>query len=332
MSGPDRQHSKEVENKTWGDYAVAGASNAHKAWCTVGHVTGAVATWVAGLPSTIPLDDTELLILLSKCAEDCYDFLLRDDLGEWVKITERAEDSVGCLLHGVYKITQGPHRGKTILAIQGTSATSNFVSIVQDIEILMKIVQEEADRERRPIPFIETGIERGIAMAKRLKPDFICGHSLGGFLTEIIASKLRIKGASFNCPGPYAFNQTKSLCGNSFDGLKFEIVLTRFDPVSQISMEKYGTPMNSHIGRPRFLEGSSHCNDATLREKLRSEICSESWSSKLSAVEVGTKIASQKRLQDKLRQKIREDPTRYWKIRNGVVIDAGTFTPKRSQK
>ena len=255
------------ESDSWGKWLTEGASSAQKTWCTLGHVAGVLETAYHNLPRAVSLDDKELLVLLSKCAEDCYDFDLKEDLATWVDLTKRPRVGVGYFLYGFYTIKQGTHSAKTVLAIQGTQAHRNVASVMQDIEI-GKMIFKTAESSEPSTPGITSAIQQGLSVAEELKPDYICGHSLGGFLAEIIASKLGIEGASFNCPGPFSTAVDKNLCGDNFRKLKYEIVLTRLDPVSQICLDKVRTPMNSHIGTPRFLEGTSHGNNAELRAKL----------------------------------------------------------------
>ena len=240
---------------SWGKWLTDGASTAQNTWCTLGHVAGVLETAYHNLPRAQPLDDKDLLILLSKCAEDCYDFSLKDDLSTWVELTKRSSVGVGYFLYGFYRVKRGSHNGKTILAVQGTQAHRNIASVIQDVEIGKMVLQSAESSEATP--GITTAIEKGVSVAELLKPDYICGHSLGGFIAEIIASKLSIEGASFNCPGPYSSNEERNLCGSKFRDLRFEVILTRLDPVSQVCLDKVRTPMNSHIGTPRFLEGKN---------------------------------------------------------------------------
>ena len=80
-------------------------------------------------------------------------------------------------------------------------------------------------------------------------PDYICGHSLGGLIAECVCSETGIPGASFNAPGPWsAVTSNNLLTGNKYNVVKFEVHLTRNDPVSLFG-GILGVAV-SHVGHP----------------------------------------------------------------------------------
>merc|ERR1712151_1241040 len=69
------------------------------------------------------------------------------------------------------------------------------------------------------------------SIAKKYKPDFLSGHSLGGFLAEIVCSHLGIPGASFATSGPL---RSRRLLGKKYGGVKWKAVVNRKDFLANI--------------------------------------------------------------------------------------------------
>lgn len=84
---------------------------------------------------------------------------------------------------------------------------------------------------------------------KDQKPDFVTGHSLGGFYAEIASATFGLPGASFNTPGPRAV-----LPGNSFLppnpklNVGFSVHNTLGDPLGSIG-SLAGADF-SHVSKP----------------------------------------------------------------------------------
>ena len=141
------------------------------------------------------LDDDHLVKLLAAAAHDVY----IDGYGD-----EAERLSFGCLqtvsVHGgtpgnrvelaffvIYRInTKCQHNGKRIMAIVGTKDKGQVWQCGC-------IPFERGD--------IMAAVEYVVQGVKQFKPDFVCGHSLGGFLAESVASHTGISGASFGNPG-----------------------------------------------------------------------------------------------------------------------------------
>ncbi|CAK0869025.1 unnamed protein product [Prorocentrum cordatum] len=88
------------------------------------------------------------------------------------------------------------------------------------------------------------------------KTIFVTGLSLGGYLAEVVASKLDVAGASFNSPGPWRWHLSMIPNNAGHERPPFEIHLTRSDRVANILFPK---PQHStHIGRPLWHHGKVH--------------------------------------------------------------------------
>ena len=111
------------------------------------------------------------------------------------------------LQFGVYKILSGPHTSKHILAFRGTGSA---MSALQDVGIFSP--QSGLGQMFRKI------VISAVAKTRELKPDYICGHSLGGLLAECVCSETGIAGAAFNAPGPWSPDARNNLTfGNRLD-------------------------------------------------------------------------------------------------------------------
>lgn len=107
-------------------------------------------------------------------------------------------------------------------------------------------------------PIIRRAVKQAVAFCKLCRqrhPDwamYVCGHSLGGFLAECVASLCGEQGVAFNNPGPW-HSTWRNLTGRQRP--PFEVHLTRGDPL------RYALPKpenSAHIGRPIWHNGDSH--------------------------------------------------------------------------
>jgi len=97
-------------------------------------------------------------------------------------------DGKDALQWGWYEIGHGPHQGKTVLAFMGTDL-NNIEQIIASTAGL--VLYQEILTEMK---------NEAVAVANDLKPDFVTGHGIGGFLAELVCSETGISGASFAAP------------------------------------------------------------------------------------------------------------------------------------
>ena len=213
-----------------------------------GELTQAVAE-VLDTPFSVNLDDQELVFLLALAAKNSYS-LSGECRGRLELRNSQAQDSEGNnmdnnIQFGVYEVLDGKHKGKKILAYRGTDLSdkgSAQVTLLQDASLALPSLSNLG----KPI---KEAISSAVEDALEQKPDFICGHSLGGLITECVCSETGIPGASFNAPGPGGTIPANNLLtGDKYKGVKFEVHLTEHDPVSL-----FGGMMGvavSHVGKP----------------------------------------------------------------------------------
>ena len=150
----------------------------------------------------------------------------------------------------MYEVVEGRHRGKKVLAYRGTDV-SNEVSAVSTLLQDLSLGLPNCSYLEQPI---RSAISCAVLNAQKHRPDYICGHSLGGLLAECVCSETGISGASFNAPGPWAATPENNLIeGKQYDGVRFEVHLTRHDPVSLFG--SYLGPECSHVGHPVWHSG-----------------------------------------------------------------------------
>ena len=208
-------------------------------------------------PASQRLNDNELVLLLALAASDSY--TLSGSCRGKLEIIYKQYLNAAHDKHiqfGVYKVTTGIYKGKKILAYRGTDM-SNVVSatrtIAQDLSLTFPL-------NMFGLP-IREAIQRAVGFAEEHRADYICGHSLGGLLAECVCGKLGLPGASFNAPGPWSPYPWYNLLrpehsGAKYDGAKFEVHLTRHDPISL-----FGSglgPECSHVGKPVWHDGLGH--------------------------------------------------------------------------
>ena len=102
-------------------------------------------------------------------------------------------DGQHALQYATYTINQGEHEGKTILAFMGTKL--NAEQLYADFSIIFSTVMGT--------DMIRAMARQATDVALRINPDFITGHSLGGYLAEMVCSETGIKGASFGALGAF---------------------------------------------------------------------------------------------------------------------------------
>ena len=218
-----------------------------------GKVTQAIAD-VLHSPSSVSLDDKELVFLLALAANDSYS-LSGKCRGRLELLDSQPQNSKSCnmdnnIQFGVYEILDGKHKGKKILAYRGTDLSdkgSAQVTLLQDASLVLPSLSHLG----KPI---KEAIRSAVEDALEQKPDFICGHSLGGLIAECVCGETGKPGASFNAPGPWgAVPANNLLTGNKYNGVKFEVHLTRNDPVSLFG-GMLGVAI-SHVGKPIWRPG-----------------------------------------------------------------------------
>ena len=226
---------------------------AQRAQDTVGAVQR-IGIQALDFPATKKLNDKELVLLLALAALDSYT-LAGDCKGKLRVITKQFQNlkhtnMLNNIQFGVYEIVGGRHIGKTILAYRGTD--------VSDEASAVTTLLQDASLGLPNVPYlgqpIKGAISTAVSVAQQHKPDLICGHSLGGLLAECVCSEMGLSGASFNAPGPWTQTPEHNLLsGDKYNGVQFEVHLTRNDPVSLFG--SYLGPECSHVGSPVWHKG-----------------------------------------------------------------------------
>ena len=228
------------------------------------HVIEPVAPGLVNTPSSKRLNDKELLLLLARAAWDSYS-LSGDCTGLELRDKQRqnseGDNWLNGIQYGLYEILGGKHKGKKILAFRGTdlsNAVSGGMTLLQDLSVAFPA-------HGGPVAPIKLAIKAAVKATWDKDPDFICGHSLGGLIAECVCGETGKPGASFNAPGPWGVVPSNNLLtGDKYDGVKFEVNLTRRDPVSQVG--SYMGPDHSHVGSPIWHDGSDHLMDPMIAE------------------------------------------------------------------
>jgi len=237
---------------------------------------------------TVDLDDEYLLQLLAACAKDCYEFekARKESFNSHlIELTDKrqVEDITKTKNHlqfGVYKIKRGKHKYKTIMAYRGTNSAKGFLQdlTLVNIEAFHSITGISHDNARFMLLAI---LERAVKKAKEIRPDFICGHSLGAFIAECVCTETGFSGAAFNGPAPYAHKaEDNYVLGDQHHDVPFEVHQTSGDPVSH-----FGNPGAAHIGKPKWKPKESdpiynHNMDKMIKEvgelkEIQFELCAE---------------------------------------------------------
>ena len=155
---------------------------------------------------------------------------------------------------GIYRIIQGPHTGERVMAFRGSQTALTFL---QDLTIALHS------------PLIRATIKNAAAAARDSGVDWVCGHSLGGFIAECVCARTGIGGASFQAPGPWApIRRYSYVRGNKYANRPFEVHLTRSDPVSKLGIV---TPRFSHIGEPDWHSHSELHSISAIRKHIESK-------------------------------------------------------------
>merc|ERR1712029_92760 len=95
---------------------------------------------------------------------------------------------------------------------------------------------------------VTNAVNEGIEKADEFQPDFLTGHSLGGFMAECVCSKTGIPGASFAAPGPVGQVTANTNVGGKFGGVKWKTVINRQDIIAT-TIGGIGGSQSSHIVR-----------------------------------------------------------------------------------
>ena len=175
-------------------------------------VTQAIAD-VLNSPSSVSLDDKELVFLLALAANDSYS-LSGECRGRLKLLDGQPQNSKGCnmdnnIQFGVYEIVDEKHKGKKILAYRGTDLSdkgSAQVTLLQDASLAIPSLSNLG----KPI---KEAISSAVEDALNKDPDYICGHSLGGLIAVVRQENLVLH-STLQDPGA-SLPQTISLLGTS---------------------------------------------------------------------------------------------------------------------
>jgi len=132
-------------------------------------------------------------------------------------------DGVDVVQWSLYNIESGAHSGKKILSFMGTDS-SNAEQIVADVWGM-----------GFSKPMMYSMVEEATEIARRLNPDYITGHSLGGFLAQGVCTETGIEGASFGGIGGHdPGSATTTIFQNvEHHGVKFEVVMNTGDIIAR---------------------------------------------------------------------------------------------------
>lgn len=191
---------------------------------------------VAGDYNTNDPADRELISILAACSKDVYNDKSKTSRYKAHWIEKKDLWTLPDISAATYKILQGHHKGKIVLAYKGA-----------DIRNLAQIKQAVATVFGN-VGAIKDAIQSARGIASRERPDFVTGHSLGGLLAECVTSYEQIPGANFGSPGPWGSfgNSATTLTGDAFDGVKFKVVMNSQDMVGR-AVGNAGGSQSSHI-------------------------------------------------------------------------------------
>ena len=151
---------------------------------------------------------TESVFILAKMAANIYELelsadegKLNEDLGNYKIIPSSIErEGKGCACMGVYQCTTNSN---VVLAIKGTSPGTNATDMLNDISLVLdgtlSIVNPALGQAAAYLPQIT--VQKAQDLIRTYKVNLITGHSLGGYLAEIIATNHNIRGIGFDAPG-----------------------------------------------------------------------------------------------------------------------------------
>ena len=152
---------------------------------------------------------TESVFILAKMAANIYELehsadegKLNKDLENYKIIPSSIErGGMGCACMGVYQCTTNSN---VVLAIKGTS-TTNATDILNDISLVLSgtifnlLAGAAVGLTAAFLPAIT--IQKALYLKKTYGVNLITGHSLGGYMAEILATQYNIRGIGFNAPG-----------------------------------------------------------------------------------------------------------------------------------
>lgn len=230
----------------------------------------------------------EILLYLAVAANDCYSFDKEAEIfegskvrvGQLLTLLDRQVEKFGSgneIQYGLYRINSEIKDlgGRTILAFRGTDILAGPNGLIQDAGIGLK--------GKVPInPFtmmptnrnaIDKAVDEAIKVTKKLANEFdgvhfICGHSLGGAITEVVCTATGLPGASFNCPGMFSPLESGDLLrGKEHENVAFECHLTKGDIFSLVGSFEDAKQLKkgaSHIGKPIWYDGMAHSMDTMV--------------------------------------------------------------------
>eukprot|EP01052_Picozoa_sp_SAG31_P035968 SAG31_NODE_4418_length_3251_cov_5.297313_3_plen_331_part_00 len=155
---------------------------------TLGDAMGSSIGSILGMSYTAPLEDKALISLLAACAEHVYslddtkhDLLTAGQGSQIVKSNAEPFGSPG-LQWALYSISRpvdcssqhGSQRKETILAFRGTTELGGNDWVASETKAAVEG------------PLLKLAADLAVSVARELKPDWICGHCLGGLLAEYV--------------------------------------------------------------------------------------------------------------------------------------------------
>lgn len=230
--------------------------------------------------STLPhFDETAF-----RCGKEYLEVMQtdREDEGE-----AKFDATIGSVWYTVYMIKKGEHVGKTVLAFMGTN---NLVgqSLWPSGWLSIQLSQDKA--MIRAGPPIVAAITAARRVMDQVSPNFVTGHSLGGFLAEVVFSypNTAEKGVSFGAPGAWSSNNRNLLNPNraDFHGKLFNVVLNKGDSIGR-SIGAFRGSQFSHIAGPShviwvsfgwsLIPTNAHSTVGYARTKRGSTSCQGDW-------------------------------------------------------
>ena len=218
-------------------------------------------------------EQKHLTLLLALAANDCYYFDQKYNLPKYLReIKElRTVENIfqkNKIQYAVYAIKRPAKlAGRRILAFRGTTT---FRTLRQDIDLFDKeqVLQHflpkiDIEKEQYGWKLIREIISIAKNITLQIRPDYVTGHSLGGILSEVVASYTNIPGMSFNSPSPVGIVTETSFLNpitDFYEGIKFEVHLRHLDPISQINVNLHINPY------PIWYNGVSHFMSTMVKD------------------------------------------------------------------
>jgi len=166
----------------------------HDSWATRLKVRDGEAP--AAPPATVPVESVYALSILADrvyhLQNNEYDQLDAPEVGYTCIRESIRSPSISNLFVCKMAVWQHSTNGNVVLAIKGTSLT-NVNDIMNDIQMVLGGINSWA--------IVQPTINTALDLVKTYHVNMITGHSLGGYMTEIIATNNNIPGIGFCAPG-----------------------------------------------------------------------------------------------------------------------------------